>query len=58
MENALFNTDYFQDKILSMRRKLHAMKDFQPVEKISENLPRLEENEQAAFIKTNEKVNA
>ncbi|MCX4349516.1 MAG: hypothetical protein OSJ76_07030 [Alphaproteobacteria bacterium] len=58
MEEALFSKEYFQDKILTMRRKLHAMDGFQPVERISDNLPQSEEMEQVAFIKTNEKVNA
>ncbi len=58
MKETLFSKEYFQDKILTMRRKLHAMDGFRPVEKISENLPQSEEMEQVAFIKTNEKVNA
>ena len=52
MEEALFSKEYFQDKILTMRRKLHAMDGFQPVERISDNLPQSEEMEQVAFIKT------
>ncbi len=33
------NAEYFQEKIMSLRQKLHAMDGFEPIENISENIP-------------------
>ena len=33
------NSEYFQEKIQSMRQRLHAMEGFEGVENISENMP-------------------
>ena len=56
MVEAVFSSEYFQEKILSLRQRLHAMDGFEPIENISENIT----SEQAksaskAFISGKEK---
>ncbi len=58
MEKTTFNNEYFLNKIQGMRQRLHTMKGFKPVEKISENISEKESNDNMAFVKVNEKVNS
>lgn len=58
MEETMFDNDYFRNKVLHLRQRLHGMDGFMSVEKISENVPEREETEKVAFVKSNEKVNS
>lgn len=58
MENTGFTTEYFKEKINSMRLKLRRAEGFEPLEKISETLKEPDEPAVVLTVKTSEKVNA
>lgn len=49
------NAEYFQEKIMSLRQKLHAMDGFEPIENISENVPESTQNIKSVIFSNKEK---
>lgn len=57
MAEAPLTSEYFQEKILSLRQKLHAMEGFERVENISENVPEPSSETKSAIFSNKEKEN-
>lgn len=55
MTEAALDSEYFKEKILSLRQKLHAMEGFEAIENISENVPKSKEATSIAFSSGKEK---
>ena len=55
MTETTINSDYFKDKILSLRQKLHAMDGFEPVENISENVAEPSADSKSVIFSSKEK---
>lgn len=49
------NAEYFREKILNMRQRLHAMEGFDRVENISENVPESTQNIKSVIFSNKEK---
>ncbi len=57
MAEAPLTSEYFQEKILSLRQKLHAMEGFERVENISENVPETSSEAKSVIFSNKEKEN-
>ncbi len=57
MAEAPLTSEYFQEKILSLRQKLHAMEGFERVENISENVPEPSSETKSVIFSNKEKEN-
>ena len=55
MAEAPLTSEYFQEKILSLRQKLHAMEGFERVENISENVPEPSSEAKSVIFSNKEK---
>lgn len=56
-EITMENAEYFREKILNMRQRLHAMEGFERVENISENVPEPTPEIKSVIFSNKEKEN-